>query len=103
MKVTFTGTPHQIKKEIAQWLSDNQQTDLSETLEDSVTHTLSQHNIRLTQNENDVLPLSLVKQACQLNGRDWTLVKHELEKCGVKQKRTSKVRVLTNLKCIEED
>ena len=103
MKVTFTGIPHQIKKEMAQWLSDNQQTDLSETLEDSVTHKLSQHNIRLTQNENYVLPLSLVKQACQLNGRDWTLFKHELEKCGVKQKRTNKVRLLTNLTFIKEE
>lgn len=103
MKLTFTGTPHQIKKEMAQWLSDNQQTDLNETLTDSVTHKLSQHNIRLTQNENDVLPLTLVKQACQIEGRDWKLFKQELEKCGVKQKRTNKTRMLTNLTFMKED
>lgn len=103
MKVTFTGTPHQIKKEMAQWLSDNQQTDLSETLEDSVTHKLSQHNLRLTQNENDMLPLGFVKQACQLEGRDWLLFKQELETCGVKQKRTNKVRLLTNITFIKEE
>lgn len=79
MKVTFTGTPHQIKKEMAQWLSDNQHSDLSETLKDRLTHKLSKYNIKLTQNENDMLPLGFVKQACQLNGSDWTLFKHELE------------------------
>ena len=103
MKVTFTGTPHQIKKEMAQWLSDNQQTDLSEILEDSVTHKLSQHNLRLTQNENDMLPLGFVKQACQLEAHEWKVFKQELETCGVKEKRTSKVRLLTNITFIKEE
>lgn len=103
MKVTFTGTPQQIKKEMINWLSSNQYTTLNETLTDNVTHKLSQHSIRLTQNENDVLPLSFVKQACQLEGRDWKLFKQELEKCGVKQKRTNKLRMLTNLEFIKEE
>lgn len=103
MKVTFTGTPQQIKKEMIQWLSTNQEKTHNNTVEDNVTPKLNQHNIKLTQNDNDVLPTNLVKQACQLSGRDWKLFKHELETCGVKEKRTSKIRLLTNLKIIEED
>lgn len=83
--------------------SNNQVPAHDDTLEDSVTHKLSQHNIRLTQNDNDVLPLSVVKQACQLEGRDWKLFKQELDKCGVKQKRTNKTRMLTNITFIKED
>lgn len=99
MKLIFEGTSQQIKQEMEHWLNEvNKQESLN-----NVSTKLSQHNLRLTQNENDMLPLGFVKQACQLEGRDWKLFKQELEKCGVKQKRTSKVRVLTNLKRIKED
>ena len=100
MKVSFEGTPQQIRTEMLQWLSKDQK---STAVKYRVIRKLSQYNIKLTQNENDVLPLSLVKQACQLEGRDWKLFKQELDKCGVKQKRTNKVRVLTNLTVIKED
>lgn len=100
MKVSFEGTPQQIRAEMLQWLSKDQK---STAVKDSVTHKLQQHNIRLTQNENDVLPLTFVKQVCQLEGLDWKLFKQELEKCGVKQKRTSTARILTNLTVIEEE
>ena len=100
MKVSFEGTPQQIRTEMLQWLSKDQKRT---AVKYRVIRKLSQHNIKLTQNENDVLPLSLVKQACQLEGRDWKLFKQELDKCGVKQKRTNKVRVLTNLTVIKED
>lgn len=103
MKVTFTGTPKQIKKEMEQWLSSNQTLTPMQPVEDEVTRKLSQHNINLTQNENDLLPLILVKQSCQLQGREWLQFKDKLEKCGVKQKRTNKMRMLTNLIFIKED
>lgn len=103
MKVTFIGTPHQIKAEMIQWLSNNEEQPYYEILEDRVTSKLSQHNIKLTQNDDDLLPLGFVKQVCQLEGRDWLLFKQDLEKCGVKEKRTSKNRLLTNLKLIEEE
>ena len=103
MKVTFTGSPQQIKNEMIKWLSNNQETTHNKTLEDNVSRKLNQHKIKLTQNENDVLPIGFVRQSFQLNGRDWKLFKHDLEACGVKEKRTSKIRLLTNLKLIEED
>lgn len=100
MKVSFEGTPQQIRTEMLQWLSTDQK---NTAVKYRIFRKLSQLNIRLTQNENDVLPLSLVKQACQLEGRDWKLFKQELEKCGVKQKRTNKTRMLTNLTFIKEE
>lgn len=103
MKVTFTGTPHQIKKEMTQWLSNNQETTHNESLCDNVTHTLKHYNIKLTQNEKDLLPLTFVKHVCQLQGHEWLQFKDQLEKCGVKHKRTSKKRALTNLALIKEE
>jgi len=100
MKVTFTGTPQQIKEEMIEWLSNNQES--TQTFENKVTNKLKKHNIKLTQNENNMLPIGFVKQKCQLEKRDWTLFKQELEKCGVKQKRTNKARMLTNLTFIKE-
>lgn len=98
MKVIFEGTQQQIKQEMEQWLNElNKQESLN-----NVSTKLSQHNITLTQNENDVLPMRFVKQTCQLKGHEWTLFKHELQSCGVKEKRTNKFRVLTNLKLKEE-
>lgn len=100
MKVSFEGTPQQIRTEMLQWLSTNQKrTDVKYR----IFRKLSKNNIKLTQNENDVLPLGFVKQACQLNGSDWRLFKQDLEKCGVKQKRTNKTRMLTNITFIKED
>lgn len=103
MKVTFTGTPKQIKKEMKQWLSSNQESTHDETLEDKVTRKLSQHNLKLTDNMEDVLPLTLVKQLCQLTGRDWLQFKDQLEKCGSTETRTGKGRLLTNIIVIKED
>lgn len=103
MKVIFEGTPQQIKKEMEHWLSTNQAATRTERVEARVVSKLKQHNIKLTQNDDDLLPLGFVKQVCQLEKRDWILFKHELEKCGVKQKRTTNARMLTNLKFIEED
>lgn len=103
MKVIFEGTPQRIKKEMEHWLSTNQVASRTERVEARVASKLSQHNIALTQNDDDLLPLGFVKQVCQLEGRDWLLFKQDLEKCGVKEKRTSKNRLLTNLKLIEED
>lgn len=98
MKLIFEGTSQQIKQEMEHWLNEvNKQESLN-----NVSTKLSQHNLRLTQNENDMLPLGLVKQACQLEAHEWKVFKQELQTCGVKEKRTSKVRVLTNLKLIEE-
>ncbi len=105
MKVIFTGTPQQIKKEMEQWLTDNQlKTELNkqESL-NNVSTKLSQHHITLTQNEKDVLPIRFVKQTCQLDGHEWKVFKQELQSCGVKEKRTNKFRILTNLKLIKED
>lgn len=99
MKLIFEGTSQQIKQEMERWLNEvNKQEPLN-----NVSTKLSQHSIRLTQNEKDVLPLSFVKQACQLEKREWKVFKQELQTCGVKEKRTSKVRVLTNLKLIKEE
>lgn len=99
MKLIFEGTSQQIKQEMEHWLNEvNKQESLN-----NVSTKLSQHNLRLTQNENDMLPLGFVKQACQLEAHEWKVFKQELQTCGVKEKRTSKVRVLTNLKLIEED
>ena len=99
MKVNFEGTPQQIKQEMEHWLNElNKQESLN-----NVSKTLSQHSIKLTQNDEDLLPLGFVKQACQLEKRDWKLFKQDLEKCGVKEKRTSTSRLLSNLKLIEED
>lgn len=98
MKLIFEGTSQQIKQEMEHWLNEvNKQESLN-----NVSTKLSQHNLRLTQNENDMLPLGFVKQACQLEAHEWKVFKQELQTCGVKEKRTSKVRVLTNLKRIEE-
>lgn len=99
MKLIFEGTSQQIKQEMEHWLNEvNKQESLN-----NVSTKLSQHNLRLTQNENDMLPLGFVKQACQLEAHEWKVFKQELQTCGVKEKRTSKVRVLTNLKRIKED
>lgn len=91
------------QKGVNKYESNNQEPTHDEKLEDRVTTKLSQHHIKLTQNDNDVLSLGFVKHACQLEKRDWTIFKQELEKCGVKQKRTSNARILTNLKLIEEE
>lgn len=69
----------------------------------NVSTKLSQHNIKLTNSETDTLPVSVVKQRCQLEGHDWKVFKQELQTCGVKEKRTSKARLLTNLELIKED
>lgn len=99
MKLIFEGTPQQIKQEMEHWLNEvNKQESLN-----NVSTKLSQHNLRLTQNENDMLPLGFVKQACQLEAHEWKVFKQELQTCGVKQKRTTNARMLTNLKLIEED
>lgn len=99
MKLIFEGISQQIKQEMEHWLNEvNKQESLN-----NVSTKLSQHNLRLTQNENDMLPLGFVKQVCQLEAHEWKVFKQELQTCGVKEKRTSKVRVLTNLKLIKED
>lgn len=56
-----------------------------------------------TNNKTDTLPISVVKQRCQLAGHDWKVFKQELQTCGVKEKRTNKARLLTNLELIKED
>lgn len=99
MKLIFEGTSQQIKQEMEHWLNEvNKQESLN-----NVSTKLSQHNLRLTQNENDVLPVSVVKQMCQLEAHEWKVFKQELQTCGVKEKRTSKTRMLTNLTFIKED
>lgn len=99
MKLIFEGTSQQIKQEMEHWLNEvNKQESLN-----NVSTKLSQHNLRLTQNENDMLPLGFVKQACQLEAHEWKVFKQELETCGVKEKRTSKVRLLTNITFIKEE
>ena len=99
MKLIFEGTQQQIKQEMEQRLNElNKQESLN-----NVSTKLSQHNLRLTQNEKDVLPVSVVKQLCQLEGHDWKVFKQELQTCGVKEKRTSNARLLTNLELIKED
>lgn len=87
MKLIVEGTQQEIKQESLK----------------NVSTKLSQHNLRLTPNENDVLPISVVKQTCQLEGHDWKVFKQELQTCGVKEKRTSKASMLTNLELIKED
>lgn len=99
MKVNFDGTPQQIRKEMLQWLNDNQ-TDTD--MKDKVVHKLSQYNIRLTDNINDKLPQSKIKQLCQLEGQEWFVFLDQLQQLGVKKKRTPNTRVLTNLKIVEE-
>lgn len=91
------------QKGVNKYESNNQEPTHDETLEDRVTHKLSQHNITLTQNEKDVLPISLVKKACQLKAHDWKVFKQELQTCGVKEKRAAAGRYLTNLKLRKED
>lgn len=99
MKLIFEGTSQQIKQEMEHWLNEvNKQESLN-----NVSTKLSQHNLRLTQNENDMLPLGFVKQVCQLEAHEWKVFKQELQTCGVKEKRTSKVRVLTNITFIKEN
>lgn len=99
MKLIFEGTSQQIKQEMEHWLNEvNKQESLN-----NVSTKLSQHNLRLTQNENDMLPLGFVKQACQLEAHEWKVFKQELQTCGVKEKRTSKVRLLTNITFIKEE
>jgi len=99
MKLIFEGTSQQIKQEMEHWLNEvNKQESLN-----NVSTKLSQHNLRLTQNENDMLPLGFVKQACQLDAHEWKVFKQELQTCGVKEKRTSKTRLLTHLTFIKED
>lgn len=99
MKLIFEGTQQQIKQEMEDWLNElNKQESLK-----NVSTKLSQHNLWLTPNENDVLPISVVKQTCQLEGHDWKVFKQELQTCGVKEKRTSKACMLTNLELIKED
>lgn len=87
MKLIVEGTQQEIKQESLK----------------NVSTKLSQHNLRLTPNENDVLPISVVKQTCQLESHDWKVFKQELQTCGVKEKRTSKARLLTNLELIKEN
>lgn len=99
MKLIFEGTSQQIKQEMEHWLNEvNKQESLN-----NVSTKLSQHNLRLTQNENNMLPLGFVKQACQLDAHEWKVFKQELQTCGVKEKRTSKTRLLTHLTFIKED
>ena len=99
MKLIFEGTQQQIKQEMEQRLNElNKEESLN-----NVSTKLSQHNLKLTHNKTDTLPVSVVKQMCQLEGHDWKVFKQELETCGVKEKRTSKARLLTNLELIKED
>jgi len=98
MKLIFEGTQQQIKQEMEQWLNElNKEESLN-----NVSTKLSQHNIKLTNIETDTLSVSVVKQLCQLEGHDWKVFKQELQTCGVKEKRTSKARLLTNLELIKE-
>lgn len=94
MKVTFAGTPQQIKKEMEQWLSNNQ---VDTNINDRVLLQLTKQGLKLTNSEADTLPVSVVKQTCQLEGNEWFEFLSQLEQLGVKKKRTSKARILTNL------
>lgn len=100
MKLIFEGTPQQIKKEMAQWLSNNQ---VDTTINDKVLLQLTKNNLRLTNRNTDTIPASAVKQLCQLEGKEWVEFLGQLEQLGVKKKATNKTRLLTNLKFIKED
>lgn len=100
MKVTFNGTPQQVRQEMEEWLSNNQ---VDTNINDEVLLQLNKHGLKLTDSETDTLPVSVVKQTCQLEGYDWKVFKEELYQLGVKQKRTNKFRMLTNLEFIKED
>ena len=98
MKISFEGTPEEIKKEMLQWLTDDQE-DMD--VKFRALSILDQHNLRLTNFENDKLPQSWVKQRCQLAGQDWFVFLNQLQQLGVKKKRTENTRVLTNLEIIK--
>lgn len=100
MKVTFNGTPQQVRQEMEEWLSNNQ---VDTNVKDSVLLKLTKHGLKLTNSEADTLPVSVVKQTCQLEGNEWLEFLSQLEQLGVKKKRTSKARILTNLELIKED
>lgn len=99
MKVIFEGTPQQIRKEMLQWVTDNQ---VENDVKDSALRELRQHNLILTNNMTDKLPQSQVKQLCQLEGQEWFVFLDQLQQLGVKKKRTPNTRVLTNLKIIDD-
>lgn len=102
MKVTFNGTPQQVRQEMEQWLSNNQ---VDTNINDRVLLQLTKHGLKLTNSESDTLPQTMVKQLCQLEGNEWLEFLGQLEQLGVKKTRTSKSRLLTNLKLklIKED
>ncbi|BBQ04333.1 XRE family transcriptional regulator [Enterococcus phage Bp29] len=100
MKVTFNGTPRQVRQEMEQWLSNNQ---VDTNINDRVLLQLTKHGLKLTNSETDTIPVSVVKQTCQLKGNEWLEFLRQLEQLGVKKKRTSKSRILTNLELIKED
>lgn len=100
MKVTFNGTPQQVRQEMEQWLSNNQ---VDTNITDSVLLQLSKRDLKLTNSETDTLPQTMVKQLCQLKGNEWREFLGQLEQLGVKKKRTNKSRLLTNLELIKED
>ena len=100
MKVTFTGTPKQVRQEMEQCLTNNQ---VDTNIKDRVLLQLTKYGLKLTNRETDTLPVSVVKQMSQLEGYNWKVFKQELQTCGVKEKRTSKFRILTNLELIKED
>lgn len=99
MKVTFNGTPQQVRQEMEEWLSNNQ---VDTNINDEVLLQLTKHGLKLTNSETDTLHVSVVKQLCQLEGRKWFEFLSKLEQLGVKKIRTSKARMLTNLELIKE-
>lgn len=100
MKVTFNGTPQQVRQEMEQWLSNNQ---VDTNITDSVLLQLTKRGLKLTNSETDTLPQTMVKQLCQLKCNEWREFLGQLEQLGVKKKRTNKSRLLTNLELIKED
>lgn len=100
MKVTFNGTPQQVRQEMEEWLRNNQ---VDTNINDEVLLQLTKHGLKLTNSETDTLPVSVVKQLCQLEGNEWREFLFQLEQLGVKKTRTSKSRLLTNLELNKED
>lgn len=100
MKVTFNGTPQQVRQEMEQWLSNNQ---VDTNINDRVLLQLTKHGLRVTNSDTDTLHASFVKQVCQLEGKEWVEFLGQLKQLGVKKKATSKSRILTNLEFIKED
>lgn len=96
MKVIFSGTPEQIKKEMVKWLNTFQLQNTE--LESDVISKLNQHSITISKHHKDTMSLSLVKDTMPLHGSEWKEFITQLEKCGVTRKRVSSGYILTHLR-----